>query len=142
MARRRRTGDEAADVNVTPLLDIVFIMLIFFIVTATFVYEDGFDPNLPPDSQDEPEDPPPSMLLTVQADGFIRVDDIRQVDPRSVTSVVEQFLAKEPKGVVIVNATPDARTGTTITVLDQARQAAPDETVRNSQITLTLASGN
>ena len=139
MAIRRRTGgDEAADVNVTPLLDIVFIMLIFFIVTATFVYEDGFEPNLPPPSPDEPQDPPPSLLLTVQQDGFVLVDDIRQVDPRSVSSVVEQFLAKEPQGIVIVSASPEARTGTTITVLDQARSAAPEGAARNSQVTLAL----
>ena len=139
MARRRRTsGDEAADVNVTPLLDIVFIMLIFFIVTATFVYEDGFEPNLPPPNQDEPEGPPPpSLLLTVQSDGFVRVDDIRQVDPRSVTSVVEQFFAKEPKGVVIISAAPDSRSGTAIIVLDQARVGAPEDK-RNSQIVFAL----
>ena len=138
--RRRRTDAEASDVNVTPLLDIVFIMLIFFIVTSTIIDESGFNPNLPPDTPpDEQTQPPPSLLLTVQTDGFVRVDDIRLVDPRSVGSVVEQFLAKEPKGIVIVNALPDAKTGTTITVLDQARNSAPAD-VRNSQVTLALAS--
>lgn len=138
MARRRRTGDEAADVNVTPLLDIVFIMLIFFIVTATFVYEDGFEPTLPPPNPPPVEDaPPPSILLTVQEDGFVLVDDVRQVDPRSVKSVVEQFVAKEPKGVVIINAAPDSKTGVTITVLDQARTAVPAD-VRSTQVVMAL----
>ena len=64
--RRRTHQGEAADVNVTPLLDIVFIMLIFFIVTATFLREKGIDANTP--EQTPPDDlsvPPPSLLLSV-----------------------------------------------------------------------------
>ncbi len=127
--RRRRSGQgDASDVNITPLLDIVFIMLIFFIVTATFVYEDGVKPNLPTPNNEPPSGPPPpSLLLTVQSDGFVLVDDIRIIDPKSTEPVVEEFIAKEPKGVVIISASPDSETGTMVTVLDEARQAAgPD----------------
>jgi biopolymer transport protein ExbD len=129
MSRRRRGGQgEAADVNVTPLLDIVFIMLIFFIVTATFVYEDGLTPNLPtPDNNEDVSKPPPSKLLTVQADGFVLVDNVRLIDPKSTEPVVEEFLAKEPKGVVIISAAPESEVGVMVTTLDEARQAAgPD----------------
>lgn len=135
MARRRHAAGEDADVNVTPLLDIVFIMLIFFIVTATFVYEDGIAPNLPQNNEDDQDSaPPPALLLTVQADGFVLVDNTRQIDPRSAKPVVEEFLAKEPRGVVIVSAAPDSKTGVVVTVLDEARQAAgPD---RYTSITL------
>ncbi|MCQ8185639.1 ExbD/TolR family protein [Parvularcula maris] len=133
MRARRGRQEEAADVNVTPLLDIVFIMLIFFIVTATFVYEDGIQPNLPtpnPEDQDNTK-PPPSLLLTVQADGFVLVDDVRLIDPKSTEPVVEEFLAKEPKGVVIISAAGDSETGIMITTLDEARQAAgPDRYAR------------
>jgi biopolymer transport protein ExbD len=139
MRRRRGAGEEPADVNVTPLLDIVFIMLIFFIVTATFVFEDGIKPNLPQKSEEEPKNPPPSLLLTVQEDGFVLVDDIRVVDPRSVKSVVEEFLAKETKGVVVVSAAPESESGVTVIVLDQARLAAGAERYRS--ITLALQSG-
>lgn len=136
MRRRLRANEEPADVDVTPLLDIVFIMLIFFIVTATFVNEDGLSPNLPQKSEDEPKNPPPSLLLTVQEDGFVLVDDVRLVDPRSVKPVAEEFLAKEPKGVIVVNAAPESETGNTMIVLDQARLAGgPD---RYDRITLAL----
>ena len=128
MRRRMRHGEEEADVNMTPLLDIVFIMLIFFIVTATFVFEEGISPNLPePSPQDEETTPPPSLLLTVQEDGFVLVDDVRLIDPRATRPVVEAFLASEPEGVVIVSAAPESETGTTITVLDQARDAGGPE---------------
>lgn len=130
--RRRTRGEEAADVNVTPLLDIVFIMLIFFIVTATFVTEEGLSPNLPtPNDQEDNTVPPPSLLLTVQTDGFVLVDDVRIIDPASTEPVVEEFMAKEPKGVVIISAAADSETGVLITTLDEARQAAgPDRYAR------------
>lgn len=138
MSRRRHTQEEAADVNVTPLLDIVFIMLIFFIVTAVFIDESGLKPNLPdPTPPDEQKKPPPSLLLTVQADGFVLVNDTRIVDPRSVKPVVEEFLAKETKGVVVVSAIGDAEVGDTMITLDQARLAAGP--ARYGKITLTKA---
>ncbi|MEE4211920.1 MAG: biopolymer transporter ExbD [Parvularcula sp.] len=133
MRGRRRGGQgDAADVNVTPLLDIVFIMLIFFIVTATFVFEDGLNPNLPtPNNEENETRPPPSLLLTVQNDGFVLVDNVRVIDPKSTEPVVEEFMAKEPKGVVIISAAPDSQTGTLVTTLDEARQAAgPDRYAR------------
>ena len=134
-SRIRHGGGDASDVNITPLLDIVFIMLIFFIVTATFVYEDGIRPNLPTPNENENDTvPPPSLLLTVQTDGFVLVDDIRIVDPRSVEPVVEEFMAKEPKGVVIISAAGESETGVMVTTLDEARQAAGPE--RYSRIIL------
>ena len=107
--------------NITPLLDIVFIMLIFFIVTATFVDEDGFAPNLPENNQNTPDNPPPSMLLTVQTNGLVQVDGGREIDPRSVKNTVSEFMAKDDKSIVIVSARPEADVGTTVAVLDAAR---------------------
>ena len=125
MRKRVRHQDEAADVNVTPLLDIVFIMLIFFIVTATFVYEDGLAPNLPePTPEEDQKKPPPSLLLYVQEDGFVRVNDTRIIDPKSTKPVVDEFFASKRDGVVIISAAPDAESGVAVTVLDQARQAS------------------
>ena len=134
--RRRFTGQaDDTEVNVTPLLDIVFIMLIFFIVTATFVYEDGIAPNTPEDSPDEPTNPPPSLLLYVQQDGFVSVDDARIIDPQSTRPVVEEFFASNPEGVVIVSAAPQSRSGVAIEVLDQARIAG--NSVGSDKITIT-----
>jgi biopolymer transport protein ExbB len=135
-ARRRLAGStmDAAEVNITPLLDIVFILLIFFIVTATFLDEVGIGLNSPQD--DPPEEltrPPPTLMLTVRNDGFVMIDDIRLVDPRSVTPIVEAFRAENPRGVVLLNAAPDARVETTVLVLDQTRMAGVDPAVALQQ---------
>lgn len=119
--RAVRTGDEA-DVNITPLLDIVFILLIFFIVTATFLREKGIDVRTPEDTEDEPDTiPPPALLLAVQEDGFVRVNNIRVIDPGSVKPVVQEFIAREPNGVVLVSAAPESESGVAVRVMDQAK---------------------
>jgi biopolymer transport protein ExbD len=124
MRKRVRRGEETSDVNVTPLLDIVFIMLIFFIVTATFVYEDGLEPNLPPPTPPEEEQKSDNPLVfTVLEDGFVQVDGGRLIDAKSVRAVAGEFLASKPRGVIIVSATPDSESGIAVTVLDQARLA-------------------
>ena len=119
--RAIHTGDEA-DVNITPLLDIVFILLIFFIVTATFLRETGIDVRTP---EDNPEDsnsiPPPALLLAVQEDGFVRVNNVRVIDPGSVKPVVQEFVAREPNGVVLVSAAPESESGVAVEVMDQAQ---------------------
>ncbi|MEX0643992.1 MAG: biopolymer transporter ExbD [Parvularculaceae bacterium] len=120
--RRSISSDASSDVNVTPLMDIVFIMLIFFIVTATFTREKGIDVNTPDDQpQDKDNVPPPALLLSVQEDGFVRVNNVRVIDPFSTKPVVEEFSAREPNGVVIVNAAPKAEAGVAVTVMDQAK---------------------
>ena len=122
MRRKGTHQTEDADVNVTPLLDIVFIMLIFFIVTATFLREKGIDVKTPEDNeQDENTRPPPALLLSVQEDGFVRINNLRIIDPGSVKSVVQEFIAREPHGVVLVNAAPESESGVTVTVMDQAQ---------------------
>lgn len=123
MRRRGTHQGEAGDVNVTPLLDIVFIMLIFFIVTATFVREQGLDVRTPEDSESDPNDvPPPALLLAIRDDGFVLVNGVRVIDPLSVKPVVEEFTAREPQGVVLVSAAPDSEAGVAVTVMDQAKQ--------------------
>ena len=122
MRKKATHQEEAADVNVTPLLDIVFIMLIFFIVTATFLREKGIDVRTPDNSPDEQDSvPPPALLLSVQKDGFVRVNNVRLIDPLSVKPVVEEFMAREPKGGVLVSSHPESEAGTTVTVMDQAQ---------------------
>jgi biopolymer transport protein ExbD len=121
---------EAAEVNITPLLDIVFILLIFFIVTATFLQEVGIGLIAPQDEPPEEERrPPPTMVLTVQKDGFVLVDDVRLVDPRSVKPIVEAFKAAKPLGVVLVSAAPESRVESTVLVIDQTRLAGVDPAI-------------
>lgn len=125
--RRLVTEDpDEAEVNITPLLDIVFILLIFFIVTSTFLDEEGIEITTPQDDQEEQTRPPPTLVLSIRSDGFVMVDNIRMIDPRSVKPVVEAFTAENPRGVVLLNAAPDAEIDTTVMVLDQARQAGVD----------------
>lgn len=122
MRKRATSSAEAADVNITPLLDIVFILLIFFIVTATFLREKGIGVNTPDDSeQEENTVPPPALLLSVQEDGFVRINNIRTIDPASVTPVVQEFIAREPQGVVLVSAAPESAAGVAVQVMDQAK---------------------
>ncbi|NHK29549.1 biopolymer transporter ExbD [Parvularcula flava] len=139
MRRRFGSQNDETEVNVTPLLDIVFIMLIFFIVTATFVYEDGFNPQTPEDTPpDENTVPPPSLLLYVQADGFVAVDDARIIDPGSTQPVVSEFFASNPNGVVIVSAAPQSKVGVAVTVYDEAMQAG--RSVGTTSVTITKSS--
>jgi len=132
----RLSGQEMdeAEVNITPLLDIVFILLIFFIVTSTFLDEIGIGLKTPQDNPpDEPTRPPPTLLLSVQTDGFVRIDNMRTVDPRSIKPVVEAFKAENPRGVVLLNAAPEAAVETTVLVLDQTRQAGVDPAIAIQQ---------
>jgi len=130
MRRRIAGASEEADVNVTPLLDIVFIMLIFFIVTATFVREKGIDLSTPDENENEQDTrPPPTLVLSVQADGFVRVNRGRIIDPRSTKPVVEEFKAREPRGVVLVSAAPTSKSGVAVIVLDQAKAAGANPSI-------------
>ena len=122
MRKRARHQDGAADVNITPLLDIVFILLIFFIVTATFLREKGIDVRTPEDNQDdERSTPPPALVLAIQEDGFVRVNNLRVIDPGSVKPTVQEFIAREPNGVVLVSAAPESESGVAVEVMDQAQ---------------------
>ncbi len=122
MRKKSAHANEEADVNVTPLLDIVFIMLIFFIVTATFLREKGIDVRTPEDTPpDERTVTPPALLLAVQEDGFVRVNNVRVIDPGSVKPVVQEFVAREPQGVVLVSAAPNSESGVAVQVMDQAQ---------------------
>ncbi len=122
MRKKPSHAAEEADVDITPLLDIVFILLIFFIVTATFLREKGIDVRTPEDTPpDDIKIPPPALLLAVQEDGFVRVNNVRVIDPASVKPVVQEFVAREPQGVVLVSAAPDSESGVAVQVMDQAQ---------------------
>lgn len=133
--KRLLSGEaDEAEVNITPLLDIVFILLIFFIVTSTFLDEEGIEVVTPQENEQEQlTRPPPTLVLSVRNDGFVMVDNIRMIDPRSVKPVVEAFKAENPRGVVLLSAAPDAEVDTTILVLDQSRQAGVDPAVTIQQ---------
>ena len=121
MRKFGRQQDEA-EINMTPMLDIVFIMLIFFIVTASFVKEAGLDVNQP-DAQEPQEPDPEKQNIIMRVDNNNRVwvvNDGRSIDISSVRANIERLHAKYPEGTVVIQAAPDADTGLVIEIYDQA----------------------
>ena len=113
--------EEEQEINITPMLDVVFIMLIFFIVTASFVKEAGIDVNKPEGATAQAKEKA-NILIAIDADGAIWIDR-RQVDPRAVRANIERLHAENPQGTVVIQADEDARTGTLVQVMDAARLA-------------------
>ena len=109
--------------NLTPMLDVVFIMLIFFVVTATFVNEVALDVNQPEDDKVEPIDPKKiKIVVRITSRDRIRIAQ-RDVDWRSVRANIERMHAENPEAPVIIQPHPDSRTETMVHVMDSARQA-------------------
>ena len=119
--RRRRQRSEEDRVNLTPMLDVVFIMLIFFIVTATFVKEVGLDVNQP-ESPDTLDPEKKSIVVHVTSRDRIIIAG-RDVDVRSVRANIERMHAENPEAPVVIRPHPDSRTDTMVRILDSARQA-------------------
>ena len=114
--------EEENEINLTPMLDVVFIMLIFFIVTASFIKEAGIDVNRPdaPVTETKPEDA--NILVAISANDEIFIDR-RLIDPRAVRANIERLHAENPEGSVVILADKASQTGLVIQVLDQARLA-------------------
>ncbi|MYE83417.1 MAG: biopolymer transporter ExbD [Gammaproteobacteria bacterium] len=105
------------------MLDVVFIMLIFFIVTATFVKEVGLDVNQPEDDKPKTIDPDKrSIVVRITSRDRIVIAQ-RDVDWRSVRANIERLHAENPEAPVIIQPHPDSRTESMIHVMDSARQA-------------------
>lgn len=125
--RKREVGDDANEIDLTPMLDVVFIMLIFFIVTASFVKETGFNPNVPErNDYVAPADAEPNIVVRIAADDQIWVvekEGERRVDQRAVRSNIERLRAELPLATVIIQASGQASTGTYVAVADAARAA-------------------
>ena len=119
MRRRSKHHDDQAEVNMTPMLDIVFILLIFFIVTATFLSEEGIDMRPPPDSDTPPDaDAPPPIVVQVDDDNEIFVNQIR-TDVDRVLSAVNRFRAEEPNSAVLLEVQDEADHGIIVQIWDE-----------------------
>ncbi|MEM7729696.1 MAG: biopolymer transporter ExbD [Pseudomonadota bacterium] len=117
---RRRSNDDEADVDMTPMLDIVFIMLIFFIVTAVFLDETGLDltqPPPPPDNQPPPPNAPPAITVYVDENSQCSVDGLRS-PCTGVLARIERQLADKPGASVILRFHPDAKHNVLIQLKD------------------------
>ena len=121
MRRRRGRDREASEVNLTPMLDVVFIMLIFFIVTASFVKEAGIDVNRPDAATAERKEKG-NILVAISADDQIWIDR-RLVDPRALRANIERMHAENPNGAVVIQADKKSTNGLLVQVMDASRQA-------------------
>src|SRR5690554_4041045 len=120
-------GKKKGAMNLTPMLDVVFIMLIFFIVTSSFIKESGIEVNRPQADTATAQDKG-NILIAVTADGQVWLDK-QVVDVRSVRAHVERMRQEQPEDIVVVQADQDARTGLVVQVMDQARLAGVDDVV-------------
>jgi biopolymer transport protein ExbD len=114
-------AEEEQEINITPMLDVVFIMLIFFIVTATFIKEAGIEVNRP-DAATAVKQEKANILVAIGPNNDIWIDR-RRIDPRSVRPNIERLHAENPQGSVVIQADKESKTDTLIQVMDAARAA-------------------
>ncbi|MBT8091804.1 MAG: biopolymer transporter ExbD [Gammaproteobacteria bacterium] len=124
MAKKRTLGqveEEENEINLTPMLDVVFIMLIFFIVTATFIKEAGIQVDRPDtvtaDSQDDA-----SILIAISENDEIWIDR-QERDPRAIRSIIERLHAENPKGSIVIQADEKSTNEMLVIVLEAAKAA-------------------
>lgn len=124
MLNRSRTihQEEGAGIDLTPMLDVVFIMLIFFIVTASFVREISINLDRPPESSLPVSEENSNLVVTLQSDNQIFIKD-RRVDHRSIRAYLERHKAEYPKAAVIIRAKNRSKTYAMAQISDAARQA-------------------
>ena len=121
---RNRISEPEDDIDMTPMLDIVFIMLIFFIVTASFVKETGVDVNRPAAATAEKKTAA-SILVAITENNDVWIDK-RMVDVRAVSANIKRMLAENPKGSVVIQADKNSKNGVLVQVLDQAKLAGAE----------------
>ena len=118
---RRRQAQEEAALDLTPMMDIVFIMLIFFIVTTSFVKETGVEVNRP-NASTAVADERGNILIAITENNEIYIDK-RLIDLRAVRANVERLKAENPEGSVIIQADKSSKTGLLVETMDQVRLA-------------------
>ena len=118
----KQQDQDGAEIDLTPMLDVVFIMLIFFIVVASFIKEAGVEVNRPDDNQpDDPEDST-SILVEVASDNQIWMEN-RRVDIRAVRANIQRLLAEDPEAPVTIKVEKGAEAGIVVDVADAARES-------------------
>ena len=118
--RPNRAGEDKADVPMTPMLDLVFILLIFLIVTATFLQEQGIDMRPPPESENPPEESNPVILVQVDNENRVFVNQDATSALR-VLAAVSRIRAEQPNSAVLIEVADEAEHGTIVSILDEMR---------------------
>ncbi len=117
-----KTEQDEAEINLTPMLDVVFIMLIFFIVTATFIRETGLDVNRPDQDQAQVVQEEGAILVIIDSTDDIWIDR-RVIDPKAVRANIERLHAEDPERPVVIQAANASSAQMLVTIMDAARQA-------------------
>ena len=120
MSKRRAKEEEVGAIDLTPMLDVVFIMLIFFIVTASFIKEAGIDVNRP-DATTSLLKKNANILVAISANNEIWIAK-QQVDERDIKSHIERLYAENPKGALVIQADNDAQIEFVAKVVEAARE--------------------
>jgi biopolymer transport protein ExbD len=124
MSRKVRVEEEEAAIDMTPMLDIVFIMLIFFIVTTVFVKEAGIEVNKPGATESiKPKNA--NIFIAVNERGDVWIDK-HLVDVDAVRANLERLMAEQPSDVIIIQADKNAEHGVVVAVMDQIKAAGID----------------
>lgn len=118
---RKKQDDDTGAIDLTPMLDVVFIMLIFFIVTASFIKEPGIQVNRP-DATTADYKKNANILVAISAENEIWINKI-EVDARQVKNQIQLLLAENPKGAVVIQADRDSNIKTLTEVANKAREA-------------------
>jgi len=118
-----KSEDDEAEINLTPMLDVVFIMLIFFIVTATFIRETGLEIIRPDDNQAQVVQEDGAILVIIDPTDDIWIDN-RIVDARAVRPHIERMHAEDPERPVVIQVAKASSADTLVTIMDAARQAS------------------
>ena len=132
--KRLPKEEEDNELNLTPMLDVVFILLIFFIVTTSFVKETGIDVNRPSAITAEKKSQG-NILIAINANGDIWIDN-REIDIRAVRANIQVLKARYPQSSVIIQSDQNASTGKLVKVMDQVRLAG----VQNISIAASIDS--
>lgn len=118
---------EETEVDLTPMLDVVFILLIFFIVTSTFIQEQALKVEPPPPANDsEQSEPQPTILVRIDGDNLVTVNG-RLADVGSVRANIERLRAETPGMPVIIQAHPEAKNSSVLRIRDQAASAQVEQ---------------
>ena len=113
--------EEENEINLTPMLDVVFIMLIFFIVTASFIKEAGIDVDRPDAPSAESQDDA-AILIAISANDEIWIDR-RETEPNAVRGMIERLHAENPKGSIVIQADEESTNEMLVVVMEAAKQA-------------------
>jgi len=112
-------ADEETEINITPMLDVVFIMLIFFIVTASFIKESGIEVDRPSAVTAVVKEKG-NILVAISENNQIWIDR-RQVNPRALRANIERMHAENPNGAVVIQADEESKNKLLVQVMDAAR---------------------